>query len=45
MISGAEDWVDIGRGDSQKGMGDGALMCQGRSCDRKKVCDATGSAA
>ena len=22
-----------------------SLMCQGRSCDRKKVCDATGSAA
>ena len=26
MISGAEDWVDIGRGDSQKGMGDGAYL-------------------
>ena len=26
MISGAEDWVDIGRGDSQKGIGDGAYL-------------------
>ena len=26
MISGTEDWVDIGRGDSQKGMGDGAYL-------------------
>ena len=26
MASGIEDWVDIGRGDSQKGMGDGVYF-------------------